>query len=259
MPESLTLTPTADPHVFVAPDGRRMTPPAGWACLPPGDAGWTRRVKAAGPSWQVIEKKGRKAFSRGLWAPAANIEAARAALDAERSTDAYAKKRAADTARRERGHAEYAQSFEAEVHAFLRFAPSWDALARSVATLVAAHATPVGSGTVARTERIPIEERAEAAVIAWMRHQTTGYDDMRIERVAGRRREVRRELAQMSRAVLDLHRRAAPHAPHACSLCTAVAGASRASAPPPAVRAPRVEPSQSDERDDDSYLDSLEL
>lgn len=219
MPESLTLAPTSDPRVFAAPDGKRLSPPEGWACLPPGDAGLTRRVKAAGPSWVVIEKKGRKAFSKGLWAPRENIERAKAALDAERSTDAYAKKREADTARRERTHAAYAVSFEQEVYQFLRFSPRWDALAREVAHEVAAHATPVGSGTVARTERISIEERAEAATIAWMRHQTTGYDDMKIERVAGRRREVRRELAQMSRAVLDLHRRDLPHAPHACTLC----------------------------------------
>lgn len=219
MPESLTLAPTADPRVFAAPDGKRVSPPVGWACLPPGDAGLTRRVKAAGPSWVVIEKKGRKAFSKGLWAPRENIEAAKAALDAERSTDAYAKKREADIARRERGHAEYAQTFEREVYDFLRFSPRWDALAREVAHEVAAHATPVGSGTVARTRRISVEERAEAATIAWMRHQTTSYDDMKIERVAGRRREVRRELAQMSRAVLDLHRRDLPHEPHTCSLC----------------------------------------
>lgn len=223
MPESLTLAPTADPHVFVAPDGKRLSPPSGWACLPPGDAGLTRRVKAAGPSWAVIERKGRKAFSKGLWAPREIIDRERAALEAERATPAYAKKREADVARRERTHAAYAVSFEQEVHGFLRFAPRWAALAREVARRVAAHATPVGSGTVARTQRISIEERAEAAVIAWMRHQTTGYDDMRIERVAGRRREVRRELAQLSRAVLDLHRRDAPHEPRVCSLCTAAA------------------------------------
>ncbi|MDX2092439.1 MAG: DUF2293 domain-containing protein [Kofleriaceae bacterium] len=231
MPESLTLAPTSDPRVFVAPDGRRVSPPADWECLPPGDAGLTRRVKAAGPSWQVIEKKGRKAFSKGLWAPRANIATARAALDAERSTEAYAKKRASDVERRERNHAAYAASFEEEVREFLRFGPRWAELGRQVAQLVAAHATPVGSGTVARTQRIPIEERAEAAVIAWMRHQTTGYDDMKIERVAGRRREVRRELAQLSRAVLDLHRRDVPHAPHACTLCMAV---TRTPAPLPA-------------------------
>ncbi|HEY1546415.1 MAG TPA: DUF2293 domain-containing protein [Kofleriaceae bacterium] len=223
MPESITLAPTADPRVFVDPNGRRMSPPDGWVCLPPGDAGLTRRVKAAGPSWQVIEKRGRKAFSKGLWAPREHVEAARAALEAERSTDAYANKRAADVARRERGHAVYAQEFEAEVFAFLRFAPRWNDVARTLAKRVAMHATPVGSGTVARTQRIPIEERARAAVIAWMRHQTTRYDDMTIERVKGRRREVRRELAEISRAVIDLHRSNLPHAPQPCALCSAVA------------------------------------
>jgi hypothetical protein len=223
MSESLVLAPTADPNVFVATDGRRLSPPATWACLPPGDAGLTRRVKAAGPSWAVIEKKGRKSFSKGLWAPAENIASQRAALEAERSTDSYAKKRAADTSRRERAHASYAVEFEQEVRAFLRFAPMWHPLAANMARLVAEHATPVGSGTVARTQRIPVAERAEAAVIAWMRHQTTAYDAMKIERVAGRRREVRRELAQISRAILDLHRRDASHAPHACPLCKALA------------------------------------
>ena len=70
----------------------------GWR-IAPGDAGLTRRVKAAGPSWAVVEKRGRKTFSKGLWAPLANITAARAALDAERATEGYAKKRAAATAR----------------------------------------------------------------------------------------------------------------------------------------------------------------
>ncbi len=219
--QALTLAPTGDPRVFVAPDGRRLSPPATWDCLPPGDAGLTRRVKAAGPSWAVIEKKGRKAFSKGLWAPREHIEAARAALEAERATDGYAKKRVADVARRERTHAAYAVTFEQEVHGFLRFSPRWAELARTVARRVAAHATPVGSGTVARTQRIPVEERAAAAVIAWMRHQTTAYDSMTIARVKGRRREVRRELAEVSRAVLDGHRRDVPHALAQCSLCQA--------------------------------------
>jgi len=190
--------------------------------LPPGDAGLTRRVKAAGPSWTVIEKKGRKRFSQGVWAPAAHIEQARAALASERSTDAYAKRRVADAARRERAHQAYVIEFANEVLAHLRFSKPYEALARRLAVLVTEHATPVGSGTVARTERIPVERRAEAALIAWLRHQTTGYDDMRIERVKGRRREVRRELAEMSRALLALHRGETTHAVEACPLCKAV-------------------------------------
>ncbi|ADO75364.1 conserved uncharacterized protein [Stigmatella aurantiaca DW4/3-1] len=205
-----------------APDGSLLTPPAGWALLPPGDAGLTRRVKAAGPSWTVVEKVGRKLFSRGVWAPEAHIQAARAGLEAERATPAYAKRRASDVARREREQAEYEVEFANAVLRFLRFSSTFTALAKRLAVAVTAHAIPVGSGTVARTERIPLERRAEAAVIAWLRHQTTAYDNMRIARVKGARREVRRELAEISRALLEVHRREVPHAPSACALCTAV-------------------------------------
>ena len=223
MSEALTLAPTADPRVFRAPDGTLLTAPAGWVCLPPGDAGLTRRVKAAGPSWAVLEKRGRKLFSKGLWAPAANINAARAALDEERSTPAYAKKLAAGTVRREREQASYVVEFGAEVTTFLRFTPRWSALAVELSARVTAHATPVGSGTVARTERISVDRRAEAAVIAWMRHQTTAYDNLVIPKIKGKRREVRRDLAEVSRAVLDRHRRDEPHAATGCPLCVALA------------------------------------
>lgn len=219
---ALVLAPTSDPRVFVAPDGSRLTPPEDWVCLPPGDAALTRRVKLAGPSWAVIEKRGRKAFSKGLWAPRENVESVRAAVSAERSTEGYAKKRQADVARRERTQADYVITFEQEVLAFLRFSTQWLDLGRVMARKVAAHATPVGSGTVARTKRISVAERAEAAVIAWMRHQTTAYDQLSIPRVKGKRREVRRELAQISRGVLDRHRRDVPHEIRGCSLCDAI-------------------------------------
>lgn len=226
--DTLILAPTADPKVFRAPDGKLLSPPAGWACLPPGDAGLTRRVKAAGPSWSVVEKRGRKTFSQGLWAPSVNIDAARAALTVERASPAYAKKRAADAQRREREQADYVVSFEQQVLGFLRFAPAYLTQAHSLAAKVTAHATPVGSGTVARTERISVERRAEAAVIAWMRHQTTAYDQLSIARVKGARRQVRRDLAEVSRAILDLHRKNTVHAAQSCPLCTALAASSGA-------------------------------
>jgi len=227
MTTCLVLAPTGDSRVFLGPDGTRYRVPPGWECLPPGDAGLTRRVKSLGPSWAIIEKRGRKAFSKGLWAPREQIQSARLALEAERSTPAYAKKQAAAGVRREQEQAVYVVSFEAEVLGFLRFAPRFEKLARSVARRVTEHATPVGSGTVARTKRISIDRRAESAVIAWMRHQTTAYDRMAIPRVAGKRREVRRELATISRAILELHRRDTPHAATACPLCTAVPPAAR--------------------------------
>lgn len=230
MSDSLTVSPTSDPRRVRAADGALLSVPPGWALLPPGDAGLTRRVKAAGPSWTVVEKKGRKVFSQGVWAPEAHITAARAALEAERATPAYEKKLAAGRERRAREQEQYEVDFANAVLRFLAFAPGFTAQAKKLAVAVSVHATPVGSGTVARTERIPLERRAEAAVIAWMRHQTTTYDDMRIARVKGARREVRRELAEISRAVLDLHRRDAPHAPSVCPLCTALAGPVK---PPP--------------------------
>jgi hypothetical protein len=79
-------------------------------------------------------------------------------------------------------------------------------LADQLADAVTRHATPVGSGTVARTQRIPISQRAESAVIAWLRHRTTAYDNMKIPRVKGRRREVRRMLAEQSRLLLEKYR-----------------------------------------------------
>ncbi len=222
MSETLICAPTKDPRQVRAPDGRVLQIPPQWSCLPPGDAGLTRRVKSAGPSWAVVEKVGRKTFSKGVWAPAENIAAAKAALETERATPAYAKRRAADVRRREEEQAQYEVDFEVSVTAFLRFLPQFRELEGRVAKAVAKHATPVGSGTVARTERIPLGQRAEAAVIAWMRHQTTAYDSLKVARVKGARREVRRQLAEVSRAVLDLHRGRVAHPPGSCPLCASV-------------------------------------
>jgi hypothetical protein len=197
-------------------DGHLREVPEGWERLPPGDAACTRRVKA-GPHWVVEERAGRRTYSRGIWAPAETIAAIVQALEAERSTDAYARKAASGKARREREQVRYEGDFEAAVLDFLAFAPIHSDLARMLAHRVAVHATPVGSGTVARTERIPIAERAEAAVIAWMRHQTTRYDQLAISRANGARREVRRDLARSSRELLNRYRRGLPAEP-GCAL-----------------------------------------
>jgi hypothetical protein len=213
--------PGPTPTTVRATDGTVLIVPDGWALLPPGDAALTRRIKAAGDHWVVQERRGRKLFSRGLWAPAATIDRVRADLAAERSTAAFAKKKAADARRRERAQAAYVEDFHAAVVAFLAFHPRHAALADRLARAVADHATPVGSGTVARTSRIPIKRRAEAAVIAWLRHQTTAYDGMAISRIKGRRREVRRMLAERSKRLLDRYRRGASVG-EACPLGTAL-------------------------------------
>ena len=155
----------------------------------------------------VAEQKGRKTFSLGVWAPAATLEQIRTELAAERATESYAKKKASDAKRREKVQAEYVEDFHGAVMAFLAFHSGYSELARKLAAAVTRHATPVGSGTVARTKRISLERRAEAAVIAWMRHKTTGYDSMIIPRVKGKRRDVRRMLAQRSKELLTRYRR----------------------------------------------------
>jgi hypothetical protein len=60
-----------------------------------------------------------------------------------------------------------------------------------------------------------------------MRHQTTGYDGMTIPRAKGKRREVRRMLAQRSKALLERYRWGVP-VPEECPLKKALAGPNRA-------------------------------
>ncbi len=204
--ESLIVAPGSSGRIVRTKGGQELSVPDDWELLPPGDAALTRRVKAGGPSWTVQEKKGRRTFSKGVWAPADRIAAVRADLEAERSTESYAKKRQADAKRRERKQTEYVEDFQQAVFSFLNFSSRHADVAVKLAQPVATHATPVGSGTVARTKRIPIEQRAESAVIAWLRHQTTAYDNMKIARVKGKRREVRRILAEESRRLLAGYR-----------------------------------------------------
>ena len=146
-------------------------------------------------------------IARGIWASAETVERVRADLEVERSTAAYARRGVAAAKRRDQAQETYVEDFVGAVVAFLAFDPRHADLAGRMARAVADHATPVGSGTVARTKRIAIERRAEAAVIAWMRHRTTAYDSMAIPRVKGQRWAVRRELAGRSIELLGQYRR----------------------------------------------------
>lgn len=208
--ESREVRPFSKPRHVLTLQGEILPVPEDWALLEPGDAALSRRIKEDGPSWTVVEMKGNKRFSRGIWAPSDRIAALRAERMIEQQDPAYQKK--LDTGRRRRAQDQqiYAEEFRGAVLQFLNFHPRYSLLAEQVATLISDHAVPVGSGTVARTERIPLEERAEAATIAWMRHQTTGYDQMQIPREKGRRREVRRLLAERSRQLLSRYRAGDP-------------------------------------------------
>ena len=221
---SSTFSPGPTPSTVRAADGKVLPVPAGWVLLAPGDAALTRRVKAAGDHWVVQERRGRKVFSQGVSAPADTIERIRVELAAERATEGYAKRKLADAKRRDQAQATYIEDFTTAVLAFLNFHPNHAEMAQRLARVVADHATPVGSGTVARTKRISVEQRAEAAVIAWMRHQTTGYDSMVVPRVKGQRREIRRMLARRSHELLQRYRCGEPVA-EGCPLMRALLAA----------------------------------
>lgn len=203
--ENKIVEPSKDGSL-IDKNGQKVTPPVGWVFLPAGDAGITRKVTSRGPYWRVQAKMGRRLISKGIWASGEIIEQARQEVEAVRSTDAYKKKLDQGRQRRNRIQAEYEKEFCLVVRSFLNFAQEYKDLEKKMAEAVTAHAIPVGSGTVARTETIPVEERASKAIIAWMRHQTTAYDSMKIPRIKGKRREVRRMLADKSILLLQTYR-----------------------------------------------------
>lgn len=190
--------------------GEILQTPTNWAFLQAGDAGITRKVTSKGEYWRVEVKKGRRTISLGVWAPATTISQARQTVKEIRLTDEYRKKQIYAADRRQKKQAEYDLEFCQAVENFLGFDPKHKDLEQKLAKAVTIHAIPVGSGTVARTQLIPIEERATLAVIAWMRHQTTAYDNLKIARVKGERRAVRRTLAQQSVNLLTNYREGRP-------------------------------------------------
>lgn len=222
-PFAREVRPGPSPRQIINERAVLETVPDHWSLLPPRDAALSRRIKADGPTITVVEVKGRKHFSRGIWAPAERIAALRAELAAERQRPAYRKQLDASRRRRAAAQETYEGDFKTAVLEFLNFHPAHRSIAEILANLIIDHAAPVGSGTVARTRRIPLEERAQAATIAWLRHQTTGYDHMTIPRQKGRRREVRRMLAQRSVQLLEKYRSGAPFDRAQCPLHRALA------------------------------------
>ena len=104
-----------------------------------------------------MRKNAGQSVTCGLWADAAVIETVRRELEQERADPAYAKRLASAAKRRHAQQTEYVVEFRKEVLEFLAFVEPFAALAERVADAVTAHATPVGSGTVARTKRIAVE------------------------------------------------------------------------------------------------------
>ncbi|HZK97348.1 MAG TPA: DUF2293 domain-containing protein [Prolixibacteraceae bacterium] len=191
---------------LIGEKGEILVPPASWIFLPAGDAGITRKVTAKGVFWRVEVKMGRRTISQGIWAPATTVEQAHDEVNAVRLTDEYKKKRVSEINRRDKKQELYDAEFCKVVEDYLGFDTMYNPMEKILARAITIHAIPIGSGTVARTKMISIEERAAHAVIAWMRHETTAYDNVKIARIKGERRAVRRGFAQESVVLLANYR-----------------------------------------------------
>ncbi len=181
-------------------------PPNDWSFLPAGDAGITRKVTSKQLYWKVVFKKGRRVMSKGIWAPTHIIEQAKTEVEQKRNTPEYQKQLIYNKTRRDNLQKEYKEDFQGEVRKFLQFHQRYAAIEKSLAAIITEFAIPVGSGTVARTKQIPIEDRAAKATIAWMRHNTSNYDNMNIPLIKGKRREVRQKIAKQSLSILKNYR-----------------------------------------------------
>ena len=202
----MTIVTPGNNGYLIGENGEYLKPPKGWIFLPAGDAGITRKVTSKGDFWRVQVRKGRRLISKGIWAPEQNIAEAKTDVSATRKTDEYKKKQVYNAQRRELLQDKYEIEFTEAIQTYLNFHLRYRKIQGIMANAISAHATPIGSGTVARTKMIPIKERAAHAVIAWMRHQTTAYDNLKIARIKGERKAVRRELAQQSVSLLSKYR-----------------------------------------------------
>ncbi len=110
-------------------DGKEMKLPEGWAVLPPGDAGLTRRVKKAGPHWVVKDFYKKRWISKGVLALRETINSLGKEIDAEREDPAYAKKLEAGRARRAKQEEVYAEDFAGAVRDFLGFSERYEEMA----------------------------------------------------------------------------------------------------------------------------------
>jgi len=190
----------------ITDEGEILIPPPDWSFLPAGDAAITRAVKTLGPTWVVQVRRGKRTISKGIWANAENIAKASEKVQKNRLQPEYQKQRKRKLALKEKKEKRYREEFLRHILIFLDFHQRYSREAELLARKITDHATPVGSGTVARTQRIPILKRAEAATIAWLRHQTTGYETMHIARIKGNRRKIRQELARQSVSLLSNYR-----------------------------------------------------
>lgn len=187
------------------PDHGDVEVPTGWALLPSGDAFVTRTVKATGVYWLAWQPRSRSRRHRrliGLLAPEPTITAAEQAAAATAAARARRREQGART--RERQEVRYRSQLERAVVAYLAFAPEHEELAHGIAAAAATRAAEVGSGRVGRTRLRPLEERAELAVRAEIRHSHTAYHRWLDDEAGGVDDEMYRQIKREAHRAVDV-------------------------------------------------------
>ena len=126
-------------HSVFSRNGRRVTLPEAWVFVPSGDPGLTRRLKAAGPCWQVVHNRRGRQEGIGLCVPQTTLERERRRLEDERADPAYERRLEAGRRARAAKQTRYEAEFLSAVQAFLAFAPRWRELGERLAAVALAH------------------------------------------------------------------------------------------------------------------------
>ena len=160
---------------FWSPAYGDLSGPKEWEFLPAGDANLTRTVKRLGPHWVVV--KSGKGYTRtvGVLAPSPSVGEARKLAETTEVRRLNTRKQSLE--RRQRQEGRYKQCFAEAVLKYLSFAPRHADVAQRIAEGAAQRATVVGSGRVGRTQTLSLEEKAELAARAYIRHRHTKFED----------------------------------------------------------------------------------
>jgi hypothetical protein len=151
--------------------------PHGWEFLPCGDAYVTRQVKQ-GPHWVLkgrFNRRGGYTPVLGAYAPTEAIAAAR--VRAQQTEEQRAPIRERSRTRRDQAEERYRAEFAEACLRFLDFAPEHQELACSIARRATEQACEKHSGRVGRTSRLELDQKAELAVRACIRHAHTDYEE----------------------------------------------------------------------------------
>ena len=182
--------------------------PEGWDLLEPGDALLTRRVKAHGKYWEYYHEYKTKSYDKklGIFTPANIIEEEHRKISDERSTKEYKQRLESSRKSRKKKESKYREEFSEACFRFLNFIPEHEELAHKIAEEAASQAMTVGSGRVGRTSKLTLEQKAELAIRACIRHEYTNYEEELVEDGEVWYDEIKRNAGDEVHRFLEEHR-----------------------------------------------------